>query len=598
MYYSVNRIGTLAVEGIEAGTPGSDIILVYPDALFDVIWGRNGNDAILGFDPGESPAKQAVDLMIGDLQETTEGFEATGKDRFILGDWHQPYYVDHSTEGLGGNQFFALILDFQPELDLIQLHGSPNDYSILEFGGNTALFSRQLGDSLDLVAIVLDTSGLNLSEDYFQFEGKLPAPVAIEEIGQLGTSGYDEITTVELAQDGGVYLGGYSSGSLGGTSQGGSDIWFGKYDKDGEQQWIKQLGSDNADSLWDIATDEQGNLYLVGLTSGELATTNPDTTAPINVWIGKYDNQGNQQWTRQLGGSGLLDASIRIDIAPDGQTFSLSGVSINQSQDSSDLPFWNPWVGQYSTFDGSEVWYDDQFGSFLPDESYALAVDDRGHVFASGWTYGDMGGANAGKYDVWLAKFDPLGEQEWIRQFGSESFEFAWGLDTDREGNAYVGGWTSGNLSSELAGLYDGLIAKYDTNGSRLWVKQFGSFGDDEISNLFLSEDDYLYVTGFTNGELVGDDLASESGNDYDAFAAKYDLEGNLVWMQQFGSSGTEQARSIVVDSLLEKVYVTGITDSSLGARNQGSFDGWVAQLDAINGELVNFSFNNNFDSL
>ena len=391
----------------------------------------------------------------------------------------------------------------------------------------------------------------------------------------------------------GSIWGGYSSGSLAGTSQGGSDIWFGKYDQDGNQQWIEQLGSENADSLWDMATDEQGNLYLVGITSKELGSTNSDGTITIDVWVGKYDPQGNQQWTRQLGGSGL-DGSIRIDIAPDGQTFSLSGVSVNQSQDSSAPLFQGPWVGQYNTFDGSEVWYNDQFGSSLPDESYALAVDDQGSVFASGWTYGDMEGTNEGEYDVWLAKFDPLGEQEWIRQFGSESFEFVWGLDTDREGNAYVGGWTSGNVSSELAGSYDGLIAKYDTNGNRLWVKQFGSFGDDEISNLVLSEDDYLYVTGFTNGELVGDDLASESGNDYDAFAAKYDLEGNLVWMQQFGSSGTEQARSLVVDSLLGEVYVTGITDSSLGASNQGSFDGWVAKLDAINGELVNFSFNNN----
>ena len=116
-----NQIGTLVLEVVEAGTPGSDILLFYPDApLFDVIWGRNGNDAILGFDPGAAPVNQLFDIMFGDLQErigdfpeSTEGLgvEATGKDRFILGDWHQSYYVDHSTEGLGGNQF-ALILGF------------------------------------------------------------------------------------------------------------------------------------------------------------------------------------------------------------------------------------------------------------------------------------------------------------------------------------------------------------------------------------------------------------------------------------------------------------------------------------------------------
>ena len=33
-----NQIGTLALEVVEAGTPGSDILLFFPDALFDVIW--------------------------------------------------------------------------------------------------------------------------------------------------------------------------------------------------------------------------------------------------------------------------------------------------------------------------------------------------------------------------------------------------------------------------------------------------------------------------------------------------------------------------------------------------------------------------------
>lgn len=582
---------------IEPGTPGSDILLFYPDGPFEVFWGRNGTDALLGFDPAATPSDRLdIDLMIGDLQKIKDGFDGTGKDTFILGDWRETYYLDRSDRSLGTNQF-ATILDFQTELDLIQLHGSPSDYRILELDGNTLLFSQNRGDrqSPDLVAVLFNVSGLNLREDYFQFEGELPDAVALPAIGQIGTVGYEEITTVAIAPNGGIYLGGYTSGVLGETSAGSSDIWVAEYGNEGDRQWIEQLGSTGVDSLWDMATDVLGNVYLVGVTSAELVATGSDPI--LDVWVAKYDQAGEQQWIQQFG-KRKWDNSFRIDLAPDGQTFALSGEALTPSQGSSKSPVWDPWVGQYSTVDGSEIWFEEGFGSSSPDESYGVAVDDRGSVFAAGWTLGDLGGTNAGEYDAWLAKFDASGERQWIRQFGSESFEFLWGVDTDRQGNAYVAGWTSGNLAGELAGSHDGLIAKYDTDGNMVWVKQFGGFGDDEISNLAIAEDDYLYVTGFTNGDLVGDSAASETRDNYDAFAAKYDLEGNLIWLQQFGSAGTEQARGIAVDRLRGEVYVTGITDSSLGATNQGSFDGWVAKLDTLDGKLVDFSFNDGSSSI
>ncbi len=567
------------VQATTAGTPGSDMFPFLSAEPSEYIWGRNGNDLLLGFDPGAAPSDLfSVDELAGDLQR---GASATsGSDIFILGDWHQPYYDDLSTEDFGLSQY-AIISDFQPQLDTIKLHGTQADYFLDESGETTALFLHQPGANPDLIAILSDVSGLTLSAEYFDFEGNTSPSIAIPGIGQVGTPGVDEITGVAIAPNGGIYLGGYSSGSLEATNQGSSDAWFGSYNSQGNQLWSSQIGTEDWDGIWDLDTDSQGNLYLVGTTRGNLAATNPGIRS--DVLVSKYDSQGNQLWVQQFEET---EASLRIDVAPNGDSFSLSGVNLGEPSG------WSAFVGKYNSSDGTEVW-SNEFGTpQLPDESYGVAVDDQGNVFASGWTLGDLGGENAGEYDIWLTKFDDSGNQQWIRQLGSESFEFSWGIDTDSEGNAYVGGWTSGNLAGELNGSYDSLLAKYDSQGNQIWVEQFGSNGDDEINNVFVSEDDYLYVTGFTNGNLGG-----ESDGSYDAFAAKYDSDGNQIWIEQFGTSGTEQAKSIAVDPLLGSVYVTGVTDSSLGAFNQGSFDGWVAKLNSESGTLDNFAFSTSFDS-
>ena len=562
------------IQASTVGTPGSDIFPFLSAEPFEYIWGRNGNDILLGFDSGAPPSdRSSVDEIAGDLQEGSSATE--GNDIFILGDWRKPYYDDLSIQGFGLSQY-AVINDFQPELDTIKLHGTQADYFLYESEETTSLFLNQPGANPDLIAILSDVSGLTLSDDYFDFERNISPPVALDEIEQLGTPGVDEVTSVAIAPNGGTYLAGYSTGSLGGTNRGSSDAWLGSYDSQGNQRWSRQIGTEDWDGVWDLDSDSQGNLYLVGTTRGNLAATNPGIR--FDVWVSKYDSQGNQLWVQQLEET---EASLRIDVAPNGDSFSLSGVNLAESNN-----IWNAVVGKYDSSDGTELWFNEFGTARTPDESYAVAMDDQGNVFASGWTSGDLGGRNAGNYDIWIAKFDDSGDQEWTRQLGSESFEFSWGIDTDSEGNAYVGGWTSGNLGAELNGSYDSLLAKYDSQGNQLWIEQFGSSGDDEVTNIFVSEDDYLYVTGFTNGNLGG-----ESDGSFNAFAAKYDSDGNQIWIEQFGSSGIEQAKSITVDPLLGSVYVTGVTDGSLGSFNQGAFDGWVAKLDSDSGTLEDFTF-------
>ena len=237
--------------------------------------------------------------------------------------------------------------------------------------------------------------------------------------------------------------------------------------------------------------------------------------------------------------------------------------------------------------DGNQLWIE-QFGTAELDDFYNIAIDKEGNIFAGGPTTSNFGGENAGLYDSWLVKVNNNGHLEWIKQFGTPNYEFLWGIDIDSKGNVYATGWTLGDLGGENAGSYDAWVTKYDSNGNQVWIEQFGTGGDDApgsfFNNLEVDSNDNIFLTGYTDSNLGGPNAGS-----YDAWVAKYDSDGNQLWLQQFGTSDFDYAGEVTTDSF-GNLYVTGFTEGSLGDINAGSVDTWIAKFDAESGTLQDFS--------
>ncbi|MGD9128535.1 MAG: SBBP repeat-containing protein, partial [Planctomycetia bacterium] len=56
----------------------------------------------------------------------------------------------------------------------------------------------------------------------------------------------------------------------GNTSEGGDDIFFTKYNTDGNKLWTKQLGTTSDDWGRDMFIDSNNNAYITGFTGGAL----------------------------------------------------------------------------------------------------------------------------------------------------------------------------------------------------------------------------------------------------------------------------------------------------------------------------------------
>jgi hypothetical protein len=109
----------------------------------------------------------------------------------------------------------------------------------------------------------------------------------------------------------------------------------------------------------------------------------------------------------------------------------------------------------------------------------------------------------------------------YTKQFGSSQIDYARKVVADDAGNVYVAGSTHGAFGATSQGTLntnqggaDAFVAKFDAQGALLWVTQFGSAADDFIEGLALDKDGFLYVAGWTEGSLpVGFHQPATPGN-------------------------------------------------------------------------------------
>jgi chitodextrinase len=114
---------------------------------------------------------------------------------------------------------------------------------------------------------------------------------------------------------------------------------------------------------------------------------------------------------------------------------------------------------------------------------------------------------NAGGNDAFVAKYDATGARQWVHQLGTAFSDQGAGIAVDGSGNTFVTGYTSGTLpgsADPTAGGSDVFVANYDTAGNMLAVNQLGSSGSDEGTGAAVDASGHTYVTGYTYGTLPG----------------------------------------------------------------------------------------------
>ena len=154
-------------------------------------------------------------------------------------------------------------------------------------------------------------------------------------------------------------------------------------------------------------------------------------TSRADLFVAKYDSEGNQLWSRQLG-TPMADVGVAVISDYRGNIY-LAGVTQEYSMEIS-VPGDGMCLIKFDDL-GQELW-SRQFGSAGEEAVVAITADEEGNVYLTGQTSGNLAGfVNAGGKDLFVTKYDPQGNQEWMHQWGTTEDEVGTEVSVDALGN-------------------------------------------------------------------------------------------------------------------------------------------------------------------
>lgn len=312
---------------------------------------------------------------------------------------------------------------------------APDLFGNVYVGGHTrGDLGGQVGD-LDLFVGKYDSSGNRLW------------------LRQFGTKFLELGIGVAADSVGNVYLTGYTVGSLGGPNAGERDAYVTKFDSSGSLQWTRQIGTTANDEASGVAVDRFDNVIITGHTQGSLAGPHAGGN---DIFVSKFDGSGALLWTRQAGTPSIEDSS---SVATDNEgNIYLSGLTGGNFA-RRNLGSGDGFLSKYDPL-GNPIWAR-QFGTSSADNSLGVSVGDGGQVYVTGFTRGPIDGPPVGSDDVFLARYDPSGNPVWFRQLGTVADEVSNGVSANIGGTVYITGYTQGSLVSPNPGGGDVFVAKF-----------------------------------------------------------------------------------------------------------------------------------------
>lgn len=322
--------------------------------------------------------------------------------------------------------------------------------------------------------------------------------------------------------------------------------------------WLTVLGGSVYDAATGLATDAQGDAFLIGWTHS--------SNFPVKNAFQRSMGSTNTCKVPTGGTAACPDAFV-VKIAPTGDSL------------------------VYSSY----------FGGDRADEGYAVAVDAKGNAWISGYSLSDNFQVTptayqsklSGQQNGFIAGVSPAGALIYSTLIGGEKTDFVFGNTVDSQGNVYIVGQTTSTkfpmvnpFQAAIASGADGFVAKLNPalsgKAALLYSTYLGGAGFvSELYAVAADEKGNIYVTGGTNSSnypVTADSAIQPKagalppaadpdvrGVYRDAVVTKLNpsLQGpaQLAYSTFLGGSNFDFGWNISLDSA-GRVVITGQTDS------------------------------------
>ena len=212
-----------------------------------------------------------------------------------------------------------------------------------------------------------------------------------------------------------------------------------------------------------------------------------------------------------------------------------------------------------------------QEGTSGRDWGYAVVVASGLPIVAGSTNANFPGMTNSGSYDGLVVKYNIDGTQAAIKTFATSSGEEIFASAIDDSNNVYVTGYTAGNLAGSQ-GSNDVFLAKLDSSLTQVWLIQDGTASSEIPYAVTIDSASRVIVGGYTSGAFTDQTNLGSA----DCFIMQYSSTGSREWVIQFGSTDTDYLYGLAVDTVgsVDDIYGTGYGhDGFDGQSSSGSSD-------------------------
>jgi hypothetical protein len=412
-------------------------------------------------------------------------------------------------------------------------------------------------------------------------------------------------------------------GSITLTNVGGSDVFIVKYNSAGNVIWAQgSTSSGGSDFGYSCATDHSGNVYITGMINSSTIHFGSFTlngAGGTDMFIVKYDGNGNVIWAKTPGAP-FFDRGMDIATDDSGNVFvvghfasgSIHFGTITLFNYSTNVD--NVFLVKYNSA-GTALWAK---GSYAAGANYGwgVATDHSGNCYITGrYSYSPMiifdtdtlFNAVPGNAEVFIVKYNGSGIIQWAKNGNGPGVDFGYGLATDSAGNVYLTGayslqsnstpitFGSFTLPTASPGMDAMFIVKYEKGGNVVCATALTGGGDDNNGIAINSSND-IYVGGdfMVNPFVVGTTTLALTGNE-NVFLAKYvpcDVTlssndqtnenepkiypnpSNGIFNLDLGETNFTNGEIIVTDILGKTIYKSEIRSRGVGTKSEINLKG------------------------
>jgi len=188
----------------------------------------------------------------------------------------------------------------------------------------------------------------------------------------------------------------------------------------------------------------------------------------------------------------------------------------------------------------------------------------------------DLHTSNGGQ-DIFLCKFNALGEFVWARTWGGSAYDRGYSLAVDPDGNVFVTGVFKGaNVDFDPGpgvefhtsnGSDDVYVSMFQSGGIHVAAMTFGGPDFDSGFGLAAHSSGTSYVTGSFQGVVDFDpgggvDIHTSAAHD-DIFVIRFDPMGDFEWARTWGGSAWDIGYDVVVDEY-ENAFIAGMFQTTV----------------------------------